>query len=240
MGLLDLPAFLWSWADAQMAAIMPATARIVAWGTIGAIVSLGLYWLLSPQRRMAHIADEERRIKGRLQGDNLDMADGLAAAKELLRLALTRLGLVVLPVLLAAVPLLSLMSWLDTHYAYELPRPGQVANVKVEPEVASGRWIPAETPPARVEVLDGQGLVLQSLPIPVPVPVIEKRTWWNVLIGNPLGYLPDDSPIDRINIELPANEYLSIGPDWARGWVAPFVTAMLVGSLILKFAFRIQ
>jgi hypothetical protein len=240
MGLLDLPADLWSWADVHMAALLPATVRIVTWGVVGAAISLGLYWLLSPQHRIARIAVDERRLKGALQDETIEMADGLAAAKALLRLALTRLGLVTLPVLVATLPLFSLMTWMEAHYAHDLPRPGQIAEVKVEPHVAQGRWISADTPPARVEVLDGRGSLLQSLPVPVPVPVIAKRTWWNTLIGNPLGYLPDNGPIDRIDIDLPANHYLSIGPDWIRGWVAPFIFSLLVGSLFLKFAFRIH
>lgn len=239
MGLLDLPASLWSWADAQMA-LLPAIARIVAWGVLGAILSLGLYWFLSPQRRIARIADDEQRLKETLRDDSIEMADGLAAAKGLLRLAFARLGLVTVPVLLAAIPLLSLMTWMEAHYAYSLPQPGQVADVRVEPKIAEGRWVPANANPPRVEVLDGQGSILQSLPILAPVPVIEKRFWWNVLIGNPLGYLSDDSPIDRIDIGLPANQYLSVGPDWARGWLAPFILSLLAGSLLLKFAFRIH
>ncbi|MGH6866450.1 MAG: hypothetical protein ACREDO_09840 [Methyloceanibacter sp.] len=240
MGLLDLPAFLWSWTDIQMAAMMPPTARIVAWGIVAAIVSLGLYWLLSPQSRMVRISQEERRIKTTLRDDTLEMAEGLAAARALLRLALTRLGLVLLPVLLAALPLLSLMSWLEANYAYNLPPLGQTAEVRVEPHVANGRWIATESAPPRVEVVDDRGSLMQSVQVQVPIPVIEKRSWWNALIGNPLGYLPDDSPIDRIDIALPASQYLTVGPVWARGWVAPFIATMLVGSMFLKFMFRIQ
>lgn len=240
MGLLDLPASLWSWTDAQMAALLPATARIVAWGAVAAVLSLGLYWILSPQRRIAGIAADERRLKATLQDDSTEMADGLTAAKGLLRLALTRLGLVTVPVLVAAVPLLSLMTWMEAHYAYSLPQQGHVADIHVEPEIAEGRWVPAAAAaPPRVDLLDGQGLILQSLSVSVPVPVIEKRFWWHALIGNPLGYLADDSPVDRIDISLPANEYLSIGPDWMRGWVPLFIFSLLVGSLFLKFAFRI-
>lgn len=240
MGILDLPAGLWSWTDDQMSTVLPDIARIVTWGILGAGLSLGLYWLLSPQSHIARITTDERELKKTLRDDTIEMADGLAAAKALLRLALTRVGLVTVPVLVAALPLLSMMTWMEAHYSHNLPGPGQSAAVKVEPQVAHGRWVSAGAPPARVEVVDDRGALIQSLPVPVPVPVIEKRTWWNVLIGNPLGYLPEDGPVDRIDIDLPAKVYLSMGPDWIKGWLPPFIFSLLVASLLLKFAFRIH
>jgi hypothetical protein len=82
-------------------------------------LSLAVYWLASPQQRMASMAAEEKRLKAALQDENLEMSDGMAAAGALLRLAVQRLGLVLLPVLLAAVPVLVLMAWLGR--GWEVP-----------------------------------------------------------------------------------------------------------------------
>ena len=240
MGLLDLPVSALAWVDVRLAAILPAAARIVLWGGIGAVTSMGLYWLVSPQRRIAHIAAEERRLKERLRDEDTAVADGLASAQELLRLALLRLGLVLLPVLVAALPVVCLAVLLETRYAHALPPPGHAATVKVEPDTAHGIWRVENGAPPRVDVLDDRGLVLQSLPISAPVPVVHKRLWWNALIGNPLGYLPAEGPVERIEIRLPERRYLSFGPDWIRGWEALFVATLLAGSLLLKFLFRIR
>jgi hypothetical protein len=239
MGLFDLPAPALSWADGCLAALLPALGRIVFWGAVGAAVSLGLYWLLSPQRRIGEIAEEERRLRTRLKDDTIEMADGLAASKDLLRLALSRMGIVLVPVLLATLPLISTMTWLDTNYAYRLPPAGQAPQVTILPDVAQGRWVSAGDGPPRVEITR-DGTKLQSMTMSAPVPVIEKWTWWNALIGNPLGYVPDDSPIHRVEIGLPSNEYLSFGPDWLRGWLAPFLISLLVFSLLFKITFRIH
>jgi hypothetical protein len=120
MGLLDLPDPALTWADARLALLLPAGTRIVAWGIIAGVLSLAVYWLASPQQRMASMAAEEKRLKAALQDENLEMSDGMAAAGALLRLAVQRLGLVLLPVLLAAVPVLVLMAWLGTHYGHDL------------------------------------------------------------------------------------------------------------------------
>jgi hypothetical protein len=245
MGLFDVPAGIFSWVDAGLVGFLPAPARIAVWGVVGAVASLGLYWLLSPQQRMIRIAEAEQRLKRAMWEDDTAMAEGLAAASSLIRLALVRLGIVLVPVLIAALPVVSLTVWLDTQYGLALPRPGQTASIKAEPNTAQVRWVAANNtgnngPSAHVEVLDRAGQVLQSLPIVVPIPVIEKRAWWNRLIGNPLGYLANDSPVERVEISLEKQQYLSIGPDWIRGWEALFLVTLLVGSVLLKWTLRIR
>lgn len=238
MGVFDLPAPGIAWADETFSNLFSSDGvRIALWGVIAAILSMGIYWLISPQRRIARIVDEERRLRQELWKDN-ELTDGMGAVRRLLGLALARIGLVLGPVLVAALPVLCLMAWLQTHYAYALPPPGQSAAVQVEP-AAEGRWIEDGTVP-RVEVLDAAGALLESLTLSEPVPVIHKRVWWNVLIGNPLGYLPEEGPLERIEIDLPSREYLSLGPSWLRGWEALFITTLLLASIAFKVVFRIK
>lgn len=238
MGLLDLPAPLLSWTDLQLARAAPEAARILVWAAAAAVLSMLLYWVLSPQRRLARMAAEERSLRGRLDDAHATMADGLASAGRLLRLALLRLGLVLLPACIATLPVLCIMVWLHAHYAYEMPQANAEVAVRVEPKTAEGRLIAGD--PARVEVRDAGGALLQSVPLGAAVPVVHKRVWWNALIGNPLGYLPDGSTIDRIEIDLPEKRYLSVGPGWMRGWESLFVATLLAGSLLLKLLFRIR
>ena len=60
------------------------------------------------------------------------------------------------------------------------------------------------------------------------------------LIGNPAGYLPDDAPLERIEVDLPPKEYLALGPAWLRSWYAVFFAALLAASLAIKVAARIE
>jgi hypothetical protein len=241
MGLLDLPAPALSWADTALAALLPGPARLVLWGAIAAAMSMGLYRLLSPQRRLAAIVTVERRLKRTMRDDAIDPAIGLALARRLLRLAALRLALSLLPALAAALPVVSLMVWLETRYARDLPPPGQSAAVRVEPaNHAQGRWIGSESEPPRVDILDADGAPLLSLAVTAPVMVVHKWLWWNALVGNPLGYLPPDAPLDRVEIELPPVRYLPGLPEALQGWEAVFIVTMLAASLALKFAFRIR
>jgi hypothetical protein len=240
MGLLDLIAPALSWIDEGLAAVLSTMARVVVWGSIAAAVSMALYWLLSPQQQLARIAVDERALRIALRDESAEFADGFASAVRLLRLAFTRIGLTLLPVLIAAAPVIGLMTWLQTHYGHDLPPPGQAVSVRVEPATLQGRWVVSDDGTPRVDVMNAQDVVVHSLPITAPVPLVHKRAWWNILIGNPLGYLPDSGTIERIEISLPEKRYSSVGPDWIRGWEAPFLAALLLGSLALKLILRIR
>jgi len=92
----------------------------------------------------------------------------------------------------------------------------------------------------RIEVLDDRGHTANIIPLPVPVPTVHKYQWWNVLFGNPVGYLPDNAKIDRVEIDLPEQEFLSFGPSWLRSWEFLFLSVVLIVSIVIKVAFRIK
>ncbi|MFW6202036.1 MAG: hypothetical protein ACOC8B_05630, partial [Gemmatimonadota bacterium] len=78
-------------------------------------------------------------------------------------------------------------------------------------------------------------LRLTAIPLAAPVEVVHKRRWWNLLFGNPAGYLPDGQPVEAVTVDLPARDLVGIGPDWLRGWEPAFFVALLVVSISLKF-----
>lgn len=238
MGLFDLPGPAIAWADTALGAVIQSDGvRIALWGVIGAILSMGVYWVISPQRRIAHLIEEERRIKQTLW-ENEELAGGMGAARRLLGLALARIGLVLGPVLIAALPVLCLMAWLNAHYAHSLPPPGEAPALQAEP-TGDARWIATETPP-RLEIADQPGSPPLDIHMTLPFPVVHKELWWNLFFGNPLGYLPEDSRVERVEIALPERHYLSFGPNWLRGWEAVFIVSLLLASILIKVLFRIR
>jgi hypothetical protein len=82
--------------------------------------------------------------------------------------------------------------------------------------------------------------VVERVALSAPVPTIHKRQWWNALVGNPIGYLPDTSRLESIELALPQKEYLTVGPAWLRAWYVVFLGALLVVSLAIKVAARIE
>jgi hypothetical protein len=93
---------------------------------------------------------------------------------------------------------------------------------------------------ARAELIDGDGDVLVQLPPERASPVLHERQWWNALIGNPGGYLPDGHPTEAIHLDLPHHEILPFGPGWMRGWAFLYFVLLVAGSLAVKFLWRIH
>lgn len=240
MGLLDLPAPLLGEIDLLLAALLPPVVRVVLWAALGALLSMELYRLLSPQGRIAALKLELRGAQQRVAGFDGELAEAWPLLRRMLGLALKRIALVLPATLAASLPLLVVVIWLDGSYGGAYPAPGRAVAVEVDGAM-EGRWIEgANGEPPRAAVLDAQGGTVAEVPIQAPVPVIEKRHWWNLLIGNPAGYLPDDLPVERLELDLPRQEIVGLGPAWLRGWEPAFFLALVVFAVALKAARRIQ
>lgn len=242
MGLFDLPAPLFAVLDAGLAHLLSPTLRLVVWGLIGAGVSMGLYWLLSPQRRIAETKIEAAAARRRLDAFDGEFAAALPLIGATLRPAFRQLGLVVGPAVAASLPLLALLAWLSTAYGHAFPAAPATVGVHTVPNGFDARLEPgsdAGAAPA-VVVRDEAGEVVERVPLQAPVATIHKREWWNFLIGNPAGYLPEDAALERIELALPEREYLAFGPAWLRAWYVVFFAALLIGSLLIKVLARIE
>ena len=100
----------------------------------------------------------------------------------------------------------------------------------------------ASSAPAQHQIVtrDGTGQVVDRVHARARVPTIHKREWWNLLLGNRAGYLPDNSQLERLDLDLPPKQYLSVGPDWLKVWHVPFFGVLLLASLAIKVAARIE
>jgi hypothetical protein len=244
MGIFDLPAPLLSWLDANLGAIAPPTLRLALWGVIGGVVSMALYWLLSPQRAIADAKESAVLARRELDAYDGEFADAWPLISTMLRAALRQLRLVLWPALLASAPAICLLAWASSNYGYSFPGALGEVGVRTSPHQLPAALIatvaPPAAPPAQIVVADPAGHVISIIPWAAPIATIHKRQWWNLLVGNPAGYLPDDARVERIELELAPNEYLPFGPAWLRQWYSVFFAALLAGSLALKLAARIE
>ena len=237
MGLLDLPAPLFGLVDRVLLSPLPPLLRLILWAIAMAVLSLTIYRLLSPQRRIAETKNAAAEARRRLQAHDGDLESALPLLRNALGLSLRQIGLVLPAALVASLPVLALLVWLDTTYGYELPS-GQSPAVQVEPHPYVGRWLPGQVG-ARIEVSDPHGAKIGDLAITEPVTRIERRHWWNVIVGNPAGYLPSTGPVEGVSIALPERQYLSVGPDWLRSWVTIALSALMIASILFMRLARI-
>ncbi len=217
--------------DGLMSGWLPGFSRLMVWGLFTTVVSIGLYKLTSNHSRLA----------GR------------------------QLWLTLVPAVIASVPVIFIVVWVSNAFG---SRPPQAAEqIEVNAIASEGHQLPplhwqgdadvvehgvgswSITWPERsgpLELIDSDGTVLLALPTPAPVSTVHQRQWWNALLGNPAGYLPDPGHVAEVRLGLPQREFLPFGPDWLRGWMGLFfgtviiVGTVIIASLALKFAWRLR
>lgn len=235
MGLFDLPAPFFDFVDRSLLGALPPLLRLVLWAVAGAAVSLALYRGLSPQRRITAAKAAALDARRRLNAHDGDLESALPLMRQSMKAALRHVGLVFPAAIAASLPVLALLVWLDGAYGYQLPRGSQEPAVSVQPATYSGEWQAT----GDIAVRDAGGSEVAHLTLTQPVTRIEKRRWWNVLIGNPAGYLPEQGPVEQVTIALPERQYLPVGPDWLRSWAAVALTALAIASLLIMRIARI-
>lgn len=256
MGVFDLASPLFSWLDGLVAGWLPATARLVLWAVVGAVVSMAIYLLTSNQAKLAAIKAEMATLRAKMAAFDGPSSEMWGLVGRNLRLALRQLWVTFVPAVIASLPVLFLLVWVSNSFGATMPRPGEPVEVEAFahpgetlPDLrwqgearaeGEGRWT-VNWPDAggSAALLDAGGQVLLTLPPRAPVGVVHQRRWWNVLLGNPAGYLPP-GPVDAVEIGLPQQEYLPFGPDWLRGWIPLFFAVMIAVSLLLKVLWRLH
>lgn len=239
MGLLDLPAPLFAALDNGMALLLPAALRLVFWAAFAGAGTLLLYRLLSPQAAIGRAKREAREARRRLNEFDGEIGDAGPLIRHQFGAAFRHLGLVILPTLVSMLPLIALLAWLDQNYSHDYPNDSEAPSMRVVPETSFAEWIvDGGIPFVRIGSPEDDDAL--DIAVTVPVPVIEQRRWWHWLIANPLGYLPDDKPVQRVEISLPERSYLPFGPPWMRTWLALLLPCMMLVSLLTYRWARIE
>ena len=237
VGVFDVLAPAFAHLDAAGAATgAPLALRLALWAVLGAAVSMGLYKLLSSQRRIARRKEELAAVRRELDAFDGELADAIPLLRGLLGTALAQVVHVGVPGVLASLPLVSLLAWMSTTHGYLYPPSGTVPEIRTEPPMRAS-WVADRDAVAgrpHIVVATENDELIADVRVEAPVPVLHKRQWWNALLGNPGGYLPPHAAIERIQIDLPQVECLSFGPGWARGWEAVFFLPLLLASLAIK------
>ncbi|MDP2696696.1 hypothetical protein [Thalassospira sp.] len=247
MGIFDWPAPAFHLFDSLMAGLIGPFGRVLVWAALCAVISMALYMLLSPQKRIRAVKDDlaaSRRALAADDGD--DFEAGMALAKKQLAQSLKLVAVVVGPAVAASLPALALIVWLGGQYGYACPASGTSPNITAEPADATVQqvdttpplWGEGDCPVVELPAMDAGQTVRVSLD--APIPVLHHREWWNVLIGNPAGYLPDETPVERVEFDLPVQEIIAAGPGWTRTWELTFFAALILVSLGVKKGFRIE
>ena len=253
MGLFDLPAPLFSVIDGVLAMLLPPVLRLAIWGILAGWVTMLVYRLFSAQEKMGALKAAQKAQQKVIAGFDGEFTELLPLIRATLALGFRQLGLALGPALLATVPVLFIIIWVAAEFGHATPAAGSAVLVSVEPAGSNLHWS-AETEVKATEngwiinwPAQGQSLTLSDdrqallvLPLGHAVPVIHKQRWWNLLMANPLGYLPQDGQTDVVRIDLPGKVIIAVGPAWMRGWIFSFFMAFLLSSIGFKLLLRLH
>lgn len=232
---------------------LPSALRLMVWGLVGAVSTMALYALLSPQTLLAGLRAQIGTVRKELASYDGDFIGMWRLLNCQLKLSAVRVAIVTPATLLSALPLLFLIGWLSTRYSHEFPAAGDALTVCVQPASAGVKWIPPApamqasncwrpTWPALGHVVtlsDRQGNPILTLPVDNPIPAIERYKWWNAILPNRLGYLGAAGEISEIRLDFPRRAVLPSLPSWFSGWETFFFTSLITASLVVKRWFRI-
>lgn len=249
--ILDRLALLLGW--------LPGLLQLAVWALVAAIVSMGLYGLTSRQGELTELKPRIAAAQRALIDYDGPMGGLWRLMGGQFRLIGRQLWLTFWPAVLGSVPVLFLLVWLSNHYGNDLPPPGEPVRVTAQAApgarlptlrwdgvttadgAAPGAWqLPWPSAAAPARLVDAGGTTFVTLPTATATPVVHQRRWWNVLIGNPAGYLPTPGPVEAVSIGLPAQQFLPFGPGWLRGWLVPFFTLLVACSLAIKRYWRLR
>jgi hypothetical protein len=256
VGLFDFPAPILNYLDGLLQ-FLPALFRLLLWGFVSGLLSMLLYALISNQARLSSLKLEIRGTRAELATSDGSFDELLQVVQRALGLSFKHLGLVLLPAFFASLPLVCVLTWASNQFGYHFPEPGTAVSLTIQPESQASELsvVPAgvEVTPltdglqvtwpdenAELTLVDGAGHPLVAIPPPAPVPLIHEKLWWNLLLGNPVGYLPAESPVKAVFIELPEQRHLHLGPSWLGHWLTVFFSALIVSALLTKVILKIE
>ncbi|MEM9530673.1 MAG: hypothetical protein AAGA23_07125 [Pseudomonadota bacterium] len=256
MGLFDLLRPVVFAADDALQ-FLPSLLRLLLWAAIAAFAGMWLYRLASPQERLKTLKEEVRRHRRAMMTFDGDADEMWPIIRNSLSSSLRHLGLTFFGALVAGVQVLMIISPVAQRYAYVDPAPGtEVAVMLHGAGTAQWQWRsqaftrPAATGaegdqviwpgPGGTLVLEADNQPVATLPLPPGSGVIHKKLWWNALFANPAGYLEDDAPLEALDVDLPAQEFIPAGPGWVRGWLLTFFAALIAISIVIKIWWRVE
>lgn len=261
-GLLDWPGVVFGWINDGLLLFLPLPLALLLWGVVSGWATMWVYRRFSNQDKLAALVPQARAVRRELANYDGEFSGLFPLMRENFRLSGRHIGLALGPALLAGVPVLFVLVWISNAFGAYFPEPGARVNVEaVSTDAGSNalrwRWQETESrhlpsavgepirwriawPEESAGLVTPEGETVAEIPPPQAAPVLHPRRWWNVLIANPAGYLPPDSPADSIRLNLPVREILPFGPDWMRGWMFPYFVVLIIASLGFKFYWRVH
>ena len=258
MAFFDILAPVLSLFDDMIEPFTSALIRLFFWAGIAALISSVIFKKLSNPEKISTL-----KVKLKIMQDQLSQHEGeFAELKDLaintIKLSVKRMVLTFIPALLASVPVIFLLTYLSNRYELHEPAVNEVVPITINWENSEkNNTVSVFNGDILIKKEDAHSVIwpekdktgrlidnatnIEVLRFPSPISsIIHKKQWWNSLIGNPAGYLAEDSAISSIEFNYQQQEIISFGPKWIRGWLFIFFFMTVVFSAAFIFIFKIK
>jgi hypothetical protein len=245
---------LFSGIDGFLRGFLPLWAVLVLWGLMGGAAVMGLYALLSRQKRIRAKKEEIKQLQSLLKDDSLDFSGTLRLSKQNLMRSLELLGLVLFPSLLSMLPALCMIFFVSMLYSFQAPEAGQDIKVKVVPQAQNvrayaggmvvnngkGGFVLVMGREPHIVVYKSKRLLYKWTPGMPMDSSVGRRPWWGFLAPEGAGFLPEDSEVEEIRIGFKALRIIDGAPRVLGGWEFTYLLALAISAVLTKVIFRIE
>jgi hypothetical protein len=242
--------------DSWLALSLPLIFRISFFGVLAGVLAMVVYALISNQKAISNLKLQARELRSQmLDPSQEEYSVFLSLAKKNILVSLKLLGIVMGPVLLAALPVLVLAAWIDSHHGYSIPAMNKAVEMGVIPANSKITANPSDlvnkkgnsifiSPPINtsnpISLFFENQLVFQGRIFSKPTPYLIKEKWWHSIFASDIGYISQTSPVEEIYFAFPKKTMHDSLPDWASGWEWTYFISILIISIPIKFIFKIE
>lgn len=108
--------------DSACGHLLAAAARVGLYGLVVGVVAMLIYWWLSPQKKLGElkrqISESQRALR---VYDGTDVREILRLSRQTIAPAFKQLAFVLGPTIVAAIPVVYVIWWLEADFAHRIP-----------------------------------------------------------------------------------------------------------------------
>ena len=258
MAVFDLLSPVFSGFDSLVTPFTNEFIRITFWALISALITSMVFKKLSNPEKISSLKTDLHAKQKELNNHDGEFSEIKDLAIDTMKLSIKRMGLTFMPAMLASIPVVFVLTYLSNNYEFIQPNVGDSIPIKVSWEEASSESLISIKQDGKtldsgditslkwpsndkiIQLLEKKNSN-QIMEFPAPVSsIIHKKQWWNSLIGNPIGYLDDNSSVSSIEFTFINKKIIEFGPDWMHGWLFVFFFMTILFSIVFLFVFKIK
>lgn len=215
------------------------------WAVVTGFVCTWIFSVTAPRKRLAVLKTQMTQANAAMRNTDMEWSEASGNIKLALSASLQNTVLRLLPTMLAAIPAISMLSWMDESYTYLTPKAGEELTVSWHFDTVENgdqsvstqkiQWPLKSQASTLMLALEGDSV---SLALASSAAEISKRSMYHHFLPNPLGYLSLGSDAQQVQLHFAVDSYAAFLPSIPK-WIVLFFPVFISISLALHFVWRL-